>query len=119
MMVFSIEKQEILDEVADIDLVVNLKLREDMLMKHMDRCCCTECGSNFCDAKENQDCCSTCKALTLVPGATNMMEYMGLLRDRLKTHSIQVCDVVQLNLRGTVLIELCLPVLSMFLGLGI
>mgnify|MGYP000123102393 FL=1 len=92
---FRFQTQEILDEVADIDLVVNLKLREDMLMKHMDRCCCTECGSNFCDAKENQDCCSTCKALTLVPGATSMMGYMGLLRDRLKTHSIQVCHVVQ------------------------
>lgn len=40
--------QEIMDEVASIDLVVNLKLREDVLIsKCLGRRICSECGGNF------------------------------------------------------------------------
>lgn len=40
--------QEILEEVIDIDLVVNLKLREDVLMeKCLGRRICGQCGKNF------------------------------------------------------------------------
>ncbi|GJN30181.1 hypothetical protein PR202_gb18467 [Eleusine coracana subsp. coracana] len=41
-------KQEILDEVTDIDMVVNLKLREDVLVeKCLGRRICNQCGKNF------------------------------------------------------------------------
>ena len=40
--------QEILEDVVDIDLVVNLKLREDVLLeKCLGRRLCSECGKNF------------------------------------------------------------------------
>jgi len=40
--------QEIMDEVANIDLVVNLKLREDVLVtKCLGRRICSQCGGNF------------------------------------------------------------------------
>lgn len=40
--------QEILEEVIDIDLVVNLKLREDVLLKKcLGRRICSQCGKNF------------------------------------------------------------------------
>lgn len=40
--------QEILDGVTDVDLVVNLKLREDVLLdKCLGRRTCSECGGNF------------------------------------------------------------------------
>ncbi|KAK2977615.1 hypothetical protein RJ640_007251 [Escallonia rubra] len=44
----TIRQAEILDEVTDIDLVVNLKLREDVLLeKCLGRRICSECGKNF------------------------------------------------------------------------
>lgn len=40
--------QEILDGVTDIDLVVNLKLREEALLaKCLGRRICSECGGNY------------------------------------------------------------------------
>ena len=40
--------QEILDEVTDIDLVINLKLPESVLLeKCLGRRICSECGKNF------------------------------------------------------------------------
>lgn len=40
--------QDILDGVTEIDLVVNLKLREDALVaKCLGRRICSECGGNF------------------------------------------------------------------------
>lgn len=40
--------QEILDGVTDIDLVLNLKLREDVIVaKCLGRRICSECGNNF------------------------------------------------------------------------
>jgi adenylate kinase len=40
--------QEILDGVTDIDMVVNLKLREDVLVeKCLGRRICNQCGKNF------------------------------------------------------------------------
>lgn len=40
--------QEILEGVADIDLVVNLRLREDVLLeKCLGRRICNQCGGNF------------------------------------------------------------------------
>lgn len=40
--------QEILEGVTDIDLVVNLKLQEDVLLeKCLGRRICSECGKNF------------------------------------------------------------------------
>ncbi|POO02480.1 Adenylate kinase subfamily [Trema orientale] len=44
----TIKQAEILEEVIDIDLVVNLKLREDVLMeKCLGRRICGQCGKNF------------------------------------------------------------------------
>ncbi|XP_030493660.2 adenylate kinase 1, chloroplastic [Cannabis sativa] len=44
----TINQAEILEEVIDIDLVVNLKLREDVLMeKCLGRRICGQCGKNF------------------------------------------------------------------------
>ncbi|GAV84193.1 ADK domain-containing protein [Cephalotus follicularis] len=44
----TIRQAEILEEVADIDLVVNLKLREDVLVeKCLGRRICSQCGKNF------------------------------------------------------------------------
>nr|GEW46556.1 adenylate kinase [Tanacetum cinerariifolium] len=44
----TIRKAEILDSVTDIDLVVNLKLREDVLIeKCLGRRTCSECGKDF------------------------------------------------------------------------
>ncbi|KAI3793658.1 hypothetical protein L1987_36278 [Smallanthus sonchifolius] len=41
-------QEEILDEVTEIDLVVNLKLREDVLIeKCLGRRVCSECGKGF------------------------------------------------------------------------
>jgi len=40
--------QEILEGVTDIDLVINLKLREDVLLeKCLGRRICNQCGGNF------------------------------------------------------------------------
>lgn len=40
--------QEILDEATEIDLVINLKLREDVLIeKCLGRRICSECGKSF------------------------------------------------------------------------
>lgn len=45
---FAIFFQEILEDVIDIELVVNLKLREDILLeKCLGRRLCSECGKNF------------------------------------------------------------------------
>eukprot|EP01018_Ginkgo_biloba_P006230 Gb_36923 [translate_table: standard] len=39
---------EILDHVVDIDLAINLKCREDVLIKRcLGRRICTQCGKNF------------------------------------------------------------------------
>ena len=47
-MFFLVQPQEILDDVTDIDLVVNLKLREDVLLeKCLGRRLCNQCGKNF------------------------------------------------------------------------
>ncbi|KAI4300216.1 hypothetical protein L6164_033615 [Bauhinia variegata] len=44
----TIKQAEILEEVTDIDLVVNLKLREDILLeKCLGRRICSQCGGNF------------------------------------------------------------------------
>ncbi|KAM7468148.1 hypothetical protein LguiB_015710 [Lonicera macranthoides] len=44
----TIRQAEILDDVTDIDLVVNLKLREDVLLeKCLGRRLCSQCGKNF------------------------------------------------------------------------
>ncbi|KAG9442426.1 hypothetical protein H6P81_018280 [Aristolochia fimbriata] len=44
----TIRQAEILDGVTDIDLVVNLKLREDVLLeKCLGRRICSQCGGNF------------------------------------------------------------------------
>lgn len=44
----SVLLQEILEGVTDIDLVVNLKLREEVLMeKCLGRRICSQCGKNF------------------------------------------------------------------------
>ncbi|XP_024359483.1 probable adenylate kinase 6, chloroplastic [Physcomitrium patens] len=44
----TVHQAEIMDEVASIDLVVNLKLREDVLIsKCLGRRICSECGGNF------------------------------------------------------------------------
>ncbi|KAJ0841513.1 putative adenylate kinase [Helianthus annuus] len=44
----TIRQAEILDEVTEIDLVVNLKLREDVLIeKCLGRRICSECGKGF------------------------------------------------------------------------
>nr|CAD1830666.1 unnamed protein product [Ananas comosus var. bracteatus] len=44
----TIRQAEILEGVADIDLVINLKLREEaLLMKCLGRRICRECGGNF------------------------------------------------------------------------
>lgn len=44
----SVLLQEILEGVTEIDLVVNLKLREDVLMeKCLGRRICSQCGKNF------------------------------------------------------------------------
>lgn len=44
----TIRQAEILEEVIDIDLVVNLKLREDVLLeKCLGRRICGQCGKNF------------------------------------------------------------------------
>lgn len=45
---FFLNIQEILDEVTEIDMVVNLKLREDVLVeKCLGRRICNECGKGF------------------------------------------------------------------------
>ncbi|XP_031257085.1 adenylate kinase 1, chloroplastic [Pistacia vera] len=44
----TVKQAEILEGVADIDLVVNLKLREDVLLeKCLGRRMCSQCGGNF------------------------------------------------------------------------
>ncbi|KAL5983174.1 hypothetical protein ACLOJK_017257 [Asimina triloba] len=44
----TLRQAEILEEVTDIDLVVNLKLREDaLLQKCLGRRICSQCGGNF------------------------------------------------------------------------
>ncbi|XP_010253459.1 PREDICTED: probable adenylate kinase 1, chloroplastic [Nelumbo nucifera] len=44
----TIRQAEILEEVTDIDLVINLKLREDVLLeKCLGRRICSQCGGNF------------------------------------------------------------------------
>ncbi|GJN09210.1 hypothetical protein PR202_ga27194 [Eleusine coracana subsp. coracana] len=44
----TVKQAEILDEVTDIDMVVNLKLREDVLVeKCLGRRICNQCGKNF------------------------------------------------------------------------
>ncbi|XP_072966825.1 adenylate kinase 1, chloroplastic-like [Typha angustifolia] len=44
----TIRQAEILEEVTDIDLVINLKLREDILLaKCLGRRICSKCGGNF------------------------------------------------------------------------
>ncbi|XP_042511344.1 adenylate kinase 1, chloroplastic-like [Macadamia integrifolia] len=44
----TIRQAEILEDVTDIDLVVNLKLREDVLLeKCLGRRICSQCGGNF------------------------------------------------------------------------
>ncbi|KAL6645272.1 hypothetical protein ACP70R_016880 [Stipagrostis hirtigluma subsp. patula] len=44
----TVKQAEILDEVTDIDMVVNLKLREDVLVeKCLGRRICSQCGKNF------------------------------------------------------------------------
>ncbi|CAM6073608.1 unnamed protein product, partial [Sphagnum tenellum] len=44
----TVHQAEMLEEVADIDLVVNLKLREDALIaKCLGRRICSQCGGNF------------------------------------------------------------------------
>ncbi|CAK9881849.1 unnamed protein product [Sphagnum jensenii] len=44
----TVHQSEMLEEVADIDLVVNLKLREDALIaKCLGRRICSQCGGNF------------------------------------------------------------------------
>uniref|UniRef100_A0A1D1XQ46 adenylate kinase n=1 Tax=Anthurium amnicola TaxID=1678845 RepID=A0A1D1XQ46_9ARAE len=44
----TLKQAEILDGVTDIDLVINLKLREDVLLqKCLGRRICSECGGNF------------------------------------------------------------------------
>ncbi|XP_024403460.1 probable adenylate kinase 6, chloroplastic [Physcomitrium patens] len=44
----TVNQAEIMNEVADIDLVVNLKLREDVLVtKCLGRRICSQCGGNF------------------------------------------------------------------------
>lgn len=44
----TVNQAEIMDEVADIDLVVNLRLREDVLVtKCLGRRICSQCGGNF------------------------------------------------------------------------
>jgi adenylate kinase len=46
--IISLSFQEILDLVADIDLAINLKCREDILIKRcLGRRVCTQCGKNF------------------------------------------------------------------------
>lgn len=45
---YLLSAQEILDGVTDIDMVVNLKLREDVLVeKCLGRRICSQCGKNF------------------------------------------------------------------------
>lgn len=45
---FAWTEQEVLERVTDIDLVINLKLREDVLLeKCLGRRICSQCGQNF------------------------------------------------------------------------
>ncbi|CAM8954808.1 hypothetical protein QQ045_017301 [Rhodiola kirilowii] len=68
----TINQAEILDEVTDIDLVVNLKLREDVIVaKCLGRRICSECGKNFnvahIDVKEENGNPGMCMAPLLPP----------------------------------------------------
>lgn len=60
--------QEILEEVTDIDLVVNLKLREDVLLeKCLGRRICSQCGKGFNVASINAEGKNGLPAMSMAP----------------------------------------------------
>lgn len=60
--------QEILEEVTDIDLVVNLKLREDVLLeKCLGRRTCSQCGKGFNVASINAEEKNGLPAMSMAP----------------------------------------------------
>ncbi|MCO5567218.1 hypothetical protein L7F22_020907 [Adiantum nelumboides] len=88
----TINQAEILDQVAEIDLVVNMKLREGVFARYRDRCLCLECGCSLESQKEKMHCCPRCKAIapldTVLPGPVN------ILRDRQQLYTSQ-CKPVE------------------------
>lgn len=75
--------------MAEIDLVVNMKLRADIFTRHADRCYCTECGCDL-DHKQAKDsqCCPNCKAIA--PLDVGMGGQVKLLRERQRMYTSQV-----------------------------
>lgn len=88
----TINQAEVLDQVAEIDLVVNMKLREDIRTRHMDRCSCTECGCDLDRKQTKSQCCPKCKAIA--PSDAAMVGQVNLLRDRQRMYSSQ-CKPVE------------------------
>lgn len=88
----TINQAEILDQVADVDLVVNMKLREGVLARHMDSCCCSECGCSLDNEQENSQCCPKCKAIA--PLDPPVLGRANLLRDRQRLYTSQ-CKPVE------------------------
>eukprot|EP00250_Pteridium_aquilinum_P024531 c29211_g1_i1 orf=459-1301(+) len=88
----TISQAEVLDQVAEIDLVVNMKLREDALARHMHRCSCTECGCSLDSKQTNVQCCPKCKSIAPLDPA--MAGRVNLLRDRQQIYASQ-CKPVE------------------------
>jgi adenylate kinase len=64
----TIRQAEILDDVTEIDLVVNLKLREDVLLeKCLGRRICSECGKNYNVASINVTAENGLPAMSMAP----------------------------------------------------
>ncbi|KAI5067987.1 hypothetical protein GOP47_0016332 [Adiantum capillus-veneris] len=88
----TINQAEILDQVAEVDLVVNMKLREGVLARHRDRCHCLECGCSLETQKENTCCCPKCKAIA--PLDTVIQGQVNILRERQQLYTSQ-CKPVE------------------------
>lgn len=78
---------EVLDQVAEIDLVVNMKFREDLRARHLDRSSCTECGCNLDRQQRYSHCCPKCKAIA--PSDAAVVGQVNILRDRQRMYSSQ------------------------------
>lgn len=88
----TINQAEVLDQVADIDLVINMKLR-DVSARCVDRCYCTECGCDL-DREQGKDseCCPNCKSIAPLDGGLG--HQVKLLRERQRMYTSQ-CKPVE------------------------
>ncbi|KAH7427575.1 hypothetical protein KP509_10G050100 [Ceratopteris richardii] len=62
----NIHQAEILDQVAEIDLVVNMKLRDGVIARHIDRSISSECGCPVDTKQVESQCCPKLKAVATI-----------------------------------------------------